>query len=152
VTYELPFTALPVMPVEGVSVGRSHKAEINVKPWSLSLSHWNLCFCRPLPTHLQMYGQMWLFVQCQGLGTIIKISLDPSIFRSCFQLLRRSRTPPLGGAVSDPIKRWWRPLRRQLSSSYVCEYIRPIEIKPLNYLRSLVTTKWCGRDFSGTAL
>jgi hypothetical protein len=83
-----------------------------------------------LPAHFQSCFQLRV--------TPFDLFTWPVRFRSCFQLLLR--TPPLGGAVSDPIKGWWWPLRRQLSSSYVCEYIRPIEIKPLKYLRSLVTT------------
>jgi hypothetical protein len=47
---------------------------------------------------------------------------------------------PARGRCLQPYKRWQRPPRGQLSSLYVCEYIWPIEIKPLNYLRSLVTT------------
>jgi hypothetical protein len=83
----------------------------------------------------------------------------PAHFWSCFQLRvtpsdlftwpvhflkllpAALQNSPARGRCSRSYKRWWRPLRRQLSSSYVCEYIRPIEIKPLNYLCSLVTTK-----------
>jgi hypothetical protein len=47
---------------------------------------------------------------------------------------------PARGRCTQPYKRWQRPPPRQLLSSYVCEYIWPIEIKPLKYLCSLVTT------------
>jgi hypothetical protein len=74
---------------------------------------------------------------------------DPFLTCSFSKLLPAApQNSPARGRCLRSYKRWWRPLHRQLSSLYVCEYIWPIEIKPLNYLRSLVTTTYffgCGR-------
>jgi hypothetical protein len=66
-------------------------------------------------------------------GAVPEILLWPHV-----TLLPGHVTPPFSparGRCSRSYKRWQRPLHGQLSSAYVCEYIRPIEINLWN-LRS----------------
>jgi hypothetical protein len=50
----------------------------------------------------------------------------------CYLVTWCSPFAPARGRYSRSYKRWRRPLRRQLLSAYVCEYIRPIEINLWN--------------------